>query len=445
MVRLDAVRALAFSTVAAAALWLVPARANANGRFPAAQHVMIGPGHESRVIALRTTFGFVISVDNGASFHWMCEQALGFAGGVFDPPFVVDASSQLRLALFDGLGTLSADGCSLARQSTLEGMFMADLDVTQDGQRVAAVSSSGNPGAANRVYVADGTGPFRGLGAGVAGVLFSTLEMARTNPQRVYLTGVSLGESRPVFYRSNDGGTTLEELPFDTGLPIRAAFVAAIDPLDADVVYVRGTVPTLTDAEAVVPTVLLRSDDAGVHWQEIARSRDAMLGFAISDDGNTLWFGGKDHTDGLQRSTDRGVTWSRIGDEEVLCLRQHEGVLYLCANYVRDHFALARSSDQGTTFQPLLRFEDLQPPFTCPAESPTTMLCGPQWPSVRSMFVVSMDAGVDGGADAGTTGMDGSCRCAVPGAPRSRGLRSMASGIATALAAYAASRRRRSR
>src|SRR5205807_1174319 len=44
-----------FGTVAA--LCLATPEARGNGRFPAAQHVLVGPGTESRIIVLRTTFG----------------------------------------------------------------------------------------------------------------------------------------------------------------------------------------------------------------------------------------------------------------------------------------------------------------------------------------------------------------------------------------------------
>ena len=39
--------------------WAVPADASANGRFPTAQHVLVGPGAKSDTIVLRTTFGLV--------------------------------------------------------------------------------------------------------------------------------------------------------------------------------------------------------------------------------------------------------------------------------------------------------------------------------------------------------------------------------------------------
>lgn len=67
-----AVRVLLPGAVAAGA----PSMARANGRFPAAQQVVLGPGARSDVITLRTTFGPLVSRDGGRGFRWYCEELL---------------------------------------------------------------------------------------------------------------------------------------------------------------------------------------------------------------------------------------------------------------------------------------------------------------------------------------------------------------------------------
>jgi hypothetical protein len=250
-----------------------------------------------------------------------------------------------------------------------------------------------------------------------------------------------------VFYRSDDGGVTLNELPFNPSFSVRSAYVAGIDPTNPDVVYVRAGGNPAGDADTqTTPTALLRSDDGGMNFRVVARSDDPMLGFAISDDGQTVWFGasspqgGMLDSDGLFRSDDRGLTFSRIGMQQVQCLRQHAGTLYLCGNFVLDHFALGRSTDRGDHFETVLQFDQLLGPPTCPASSAETSTCAPQWPSVRGQFVTPMDAG---SPDAGTTPTPGGCHCAVPGTPcREPG---RVSATLALLFALSVARRRRAR
>lgn len=376
-----------------------PRTASANGRFPSAQHVLIGPGAGSRTIALRTTFGFVISDDGGASFHYVCEEALDYGTRNYDPPFAMDRDGRLHVGLFDGLVRASADRCVYQRSSAFADLLVTDLDNDPTGSVVAAVAAPAFPGARNHVYRSDDGGEtFVALGEGLSGLTFDTLEMAPTDTRRVYLSGLTFTPRRVVIYRSDDGGATLREMPFTPPAMLDGAYIAAVDPRDADIVYVRGTLAP-TDASATRGTVLLRSRDGGNTWEELARTRGAMLGFAISDDGRTLWMGGPDAADRLQRSDDGGTTWKRISDVEVLCLRQHAGVLYVCANYLSAGYALGRSHDGGSTIEPLVRFEDVDGVFACPRGSPETDLCAPRWATLRAQYF--SDAGAPG-SDAST-------------------------------------------
>ena len=54
--------------------------ADANGRFPRAEQVVFQP-LEPDSIAIITTFGVVVSDDRGASFRFICEEALQYKDG----------------------------------------------------------------------------------------------------------------------------------------------------------------------------------------------------------------------------------------------------------------------------------------------------------------------------------------------------------------------------
>jgi len=63
--------------------------------------VAVRPG-DPHTLYVRTTFGLVISANDGCSFHWVCEQAIGY-GGDFDPKYAVAADGTLYAATYAGL------------------------------------------------------------------------------------------------------------------------------------------------------------------------------------------------------------------------------------------------------------------------------------------------------------------------------------------------------
>ena len=44
--------------------------------------------------------------------HWLCEEALQYAGPPFDPAQLIDPRGGIRVALFDGLVTAEPDRCT---------------------------------------------------------------------------------------------------------------------------------------------------------------------------------------------------------------------------------------------------------------------------------------------------------------------------------------------
>ena len=106
-----------------------------------------------------------------------------------------------------------------------------------------------------------------------------------------------------VLLRSSDGGLTLTSsaIPDTTGS--RYAFIAAVHPLDPDTVYLR-----VADPDG---TVLWASNDAGVTFRKLFTGKGALLGFAISPDGNVMAFGGPN--DGLWVGRGDGTDSATIG------------------------------------------------------------------------------------------------------------------------------------
>lgn len=440
------------SALALAVLLAAPA-VQANGRFPTAQMVQLSTGAHPARIVLRTTFGVLLGEDDGRRWSWMCEDAFNYGRpDVWDPPVALGSPGADGVPLLLGIPTglrRATDTCQPMTVGEVSTDYTADLSATEDGRTVHWVGSfAGDGGLLNRVRVSDDGGrSFRTTYEGAPGVLFLTMEAAPSDVRRVYFTAHGETPARDLLYRSDDGATTLREMPLD----LRGGsegWISGIDPTNPDVLYVRSFSgnPQARESSA---TTLLRSTDGGRSFAELTRTTGLMRGFAVSGDGRTLWVGGPE--DGLLRSVD-GAAFERVSSVQVQCLRWHAGALYVCGNHVIDGFNLARSDDGGRTMVPLVDIRTLGAPTGCGAGTAVRELCAPTWSAVRANFGTLPDAGgsgSDGGMDAGSgrdggtsgAGDDGGCDgCAVGARGSARG----GCWVAGWAVAWVVGRRRRS-
>jgi hypothetical protein len=429
-------RALLAFTIALAA----PTIAHANGRFPAAQHLWAAHTTLGDSLVLRSTFGLLASDDGGTTFHYLCEEALGYADrGFLDPPVVLDHSGRIYVGSTSALQRVDATRCDAPAMSTFANDSIGDLDATPDGLTIVAAVTR-TDGSSAIVRSDDGGEHFALLGNGLASVTLNTLEVARSDTRVVYASGYG-ADRLPRVYGSHDGGATLEVLPFPTD-HIDDAWIAGIDPTDANTVFVRARLfaSITSDGGASRPTALMRSRDGGMQWSEVTRTHGAMLGFAVDDTGRGL-FVGSAAGDGLVRSLDGGETWATVATPHVQCLRWFAGALYVCGDWLNDGFAIARSPDQGTTLEPVLRFDQVHGAYACPASSIEGSVCASRWHDLERQFFAAdasttLDATADGdetrgdalptgeaidGAEAIDAGSHGAeprraagCHCVVP-------------------------------
>src|SRR4051812_15404808 len=84
--------------------------ANGNGRPPLTTGVHFRPG-DPHSLYVATTFGLLISHDDGCTFRWVCETNIGY-GGIFDPLYEVTADGSIFATTFTGLRVSRDGGCS---------------------------------------------------------------------------------------------------------------------------------------------------------------------------------------------------------------------------------------------------------------------------------------------------------------------------------------------
>ena len=126
--RTAAVRAPArFVLLLALAAGASPGGARAHGSGPEVRSIAVRPGAAQDLFA-SGTFGMMVSRDAGASWGWVCQQALGSGG--FVPRGVLWTGSGRLLAVTGPSLLVSPDaGCSWQRHAELEQPGRGALDV----------------------------------------------------------------------------------------------------------------------------------------------------------------------------------------------------------------------------------------------------------------------------------------------------------------------------
>src|SRR5262245_31828515 len=186
--------------------------AGANGRPPVSNGIYFRP-QDARSIYVRSTFGLLVSFDEGCSFRWVCEQAIGY-GGQFDPKYAVATDGTIFATTFTGLRVSRDGGCTWATATSekpagdpgrIAGIWVDALDIAPNDQVWVATAESGRP---NNVYRStDGGQTFEPRNLLSQMIWWKSVQVAPTNAQRVYVTGYQVASPTSAhFLRSDDAG-----------------------------------------------------------------------------------------------------------------------------------------------------------------------------------------------------------------------------------------------
>jgi hypothetical protein len=437
-------------SVAIAAL-LAPALALANGRAPVTNGVHFRPGDEHAVY-VATTFGLLVSRDDGCSFRWICEQNLGY-GGPFDPKYRIAADGTIFATTFTGLRVSRDGGCSFttatAERPVSDPGRIADtwidaIDIGPTGEVWVATADSGKP---NNIYRSTDNGQtFEARGMRSQTIWWKSLAIPRTRAQRIYATGYQVAGTAPDgsplpptahFEISDDHGAQWTPSPL-AGVQFGATplvHAVGVDRADPDIVFMSslGANPPTGDR-------LYRSTDGGMTWSEVLTPTGPILEVAIAQDGSVVvaTLGG-----GAFRSSDRGATFATMTTAPQLgCVGQRaDGTLFGCgANWQPDFKAVARSRD-GMSWDKVFRFVELAGPVECPAGTPQQDVCAAQWPALQEQFGTTGPTACGGDVTPDTTPpppRSGGC-CQTGGSPGELGV----IALVTALCSMLTLRRRR--
>ena len=392
---------IAMKRIVALALVLLSANtAEGNGRPAETSSIQFGGNGR---VAAGTTFGLVLSEDDGASWRWSCEDALGY-GGEYDPVFVYATTGTLFSTSFRGV-MRTDDHCSIAATTPLGAKFATAATRGPDGALFVALAEPANamtmsPGDA-AIYKSTDDGltfPTSAMPSQI-GTWWYSIEVAPQDPQRVYATGfrVELGVRELKLFRSTDGGVTYQPMG-TTGLttsPSSAVLLVGVSAQDPDLLFARVTYQD----NAPNNDAIFRSSDAGVTWTEVF-SYATSLSAAIRANGD-LVVANRYAQAWISRAPSSGDVFEPlVGAPHINCLFENAaGELWACTqNYApsdetRDDAGIMKTTDL-VTWTPVLKFQNIAGPIACPVGTVQRDVCvddALRWCTMRRQFGIVAD------------------------------------------------------
>jgi MYXO-CTERM domain-containing protein len=409
------------------------ATAHANGRDPYTSTINFQRGNDQHILA-GMTFGLVETKDGGQTWNWMCERAVGY-GGQYDPDYVYSSTGAVFATTFDGL-KVRRDGCSFV--STPPGMtFVSKVEGGPDGAIYYAAADMAD----SKIYKSSDDGQTFPTSAnpGQPGDWWSSLAVAPSNANRVYVTGYRLdGQNPKVFllYTSTTGGASFTAMTM-TGIttvsPNSTIEVVGISPTNDQTVFVKVTFENGSSGDSIY-----RSTNAGQSWTKIlSKSSNFGLSLLVRKNGTatqciagTREMGAWVANDCLTATTTTGWT--------ALTNAPHIGCLYAdSANNVwactqnyespqlgitSDGYGIMKTSDLQT-WTGMLKYQDIKAPVPCAAGTVQEDECVQRYMDQQSVWCCLVpqlgitstaidctgalscfgNGGADGAPDAGTT------------------------------------------
>jgi hypothetical protein len=415
--------------------------ARADGAFPDSLGLLT-PADLPHDFFLATNFGLVSSVDDGQTWQWTCEEektSFGFLYQLGPSPLLrLYALSQGRLVFTDDAACTWTVAAPPAGTATVLDAFP---DPTNPSRVVAiGLTAADGDGGAGLYQVLESSDSGATFGTvrytAAAGDTLTGIEIARSRPTVVYVTLLGGAAHGPELALSTDGGVSWQVRDLRDALPTDTTNVllVSVDPSNPAKLLLR--------VRAAGGEQLAVSDDAGATFRmPLTVPGGALTSFARLPSGTLVLSGARSDTALAFRSTDGAQTFQPLpGPPHLRGLSARGAILYGVADNVVDGYAIGASADEGSSWQPIMRYDDIQAISTCVKaqcqDDCTSRADQGYWPAALCSATaaprpVATDAGqpADGAAvDAGTPSSDGAGGDAGGGAPGSGGCHCEAGG-----------------
>lgn len=380
--------------------------AQANGRYPAAGLLAAHPSNP-QILAIRATYGLILTEDGGDHWRWLCEEAIPLAGQL-DPFLLYAGNGNLTVTSALGLRTAQPGACSWLSWSPPAGAeAAAGVDLARDPtQSLRAVALVHAPVAGDSLQeTTDGGETWHPLGQPwPAEHEVLTVDMAAGG--RLYASSrTSNAGAQHWLLRSDDRGASWQTLPFAPTGPAAptATWIGGVAPDNSQRLWLR--------AQVDAGDQLWQSDDGGSTWVLRHQADGKLLGFAVSPDGTQIAAGTAGSTGGLWRGAAAGGPLQKVNSTGVRCLTWTKAGLYACADEASAGFSLGRSTDAGATLQPLYRAAALTPHL---CNNASAQICQANWPFVQALLAAPATATTEGSQPTPAAAGDEGCRSSQP-------------------------------
>jgi hypothetical protein len=348
-------RLIAFTTA------LISGAAAADGAFPASFAPLL-PADRPHEIGVATNFGLVISDDDGATWSWVCEEAIG--AGVTQ--YLLGPDDALYGVFPEGLSVSNDTGCTW---STFHAALLDAFVDPNDARHVLAEATIEADGGGDRSALFESHDGAKTFGAPLYVMdkywALNGVELARSAPGTFFLTAYFNDFITADFRTALIQGGSFDTVALTPVTGPRSVRIAAVDRNDARRVYLRVSSLDGTDALGV-------ATDAGQALQLTLSLSMPMTAFLQRADAGIL-IGTADG--GLFTSSDLGQTFSALSvAPHILGLAERGSRLYATTDQLLDGYALATSDDDGAHWTPRFRFDQIQGPLACQAAT-----CAQPW------------------------------------------------------------------
>jgi hypothetical protein len=326
--------------------------ARADGAFPDSLSILT-PAQLPNETLLATNFGLVMSFDHDQTWIWSCEQPLNSFGTLYQ---MGPAPKNRIFAITTGVIYTDDSSCSWNAASGAGSAADAFADPTNPNRVFAVVTST--VGDAGSVYTAvessDGGSTFGELRyTAAAGDHITGVEISRSDPQTVYLTLTSGTAYAPKVAVTTNGGTSWTLHDLTTSLPTGTYSIrlVAIDPSNPQKLFLRIGSPS--------GQALAVSQDGGASASTpLTFPGGAFNAFARLDSGSLIAGGVVGTANVAYRSVNGGTSFAQLPAVPFTFqgLSARGTKLYAALENMTDLYAIETSDDEGTSWQPLMRF-----------------------------------------------------------------------------------------